>query len=184
MFRTQYGAAACIIALAWHAQQQVICAGFWSIFLPLGEARSCSDQEVLPMTRGVADTHAAMISSTRLRWGRIIGGAFLLELVLVILLVPPLRILGADKVIPFVYPAVLVLGFAVTWWILRRVGQRTVLHAALIGVLATVIYILLCLTDPNGLRGAVNVYGMFGFIAGNALRIVGCTAGGYVVRKS
>jgi hypothetical protein len=57
------------------------------------------------MTRDLATSNGTSGTSDRLRWGRIIGGAFLLELVLVIVLVPPLQMLGPDKVIPFVYPA-------------------------------------------------------------------------------
>jgi hypothetical protein len=127
----------------------------------------------------------ATISSPRLRWGRIIGGAFLLELVLVIVLVPPLQILGPDRMIPFVYPAVLILSFGVAWWLLRKVSHNRVMHGALIGAVATAIYILLCLANPDGIRAVISMYGVFGFILANGLRIIGCALPGYVLwRKS
>ena len=88
--------------------------------------------------------------NTRLRWGRIVAGAFLLELVLIVALVPPLIVLGPEKVFPFAAPACLVFGFGTAWWRLRKVPQRTVLHGALIGILATAIYILLGLFNPQG----------------------------------
>jgi len=135
------------------------------------------------MTRDVAASTPAQDSASRLRWGRIIGGAFLLELVLTIVLVPPLQIIGPEKVIPFVYPAVLIFGFLVTWWILRKARQRPVLHGTLIGIVATAIYVLLCFANPDGIQPIITMYGLFGFIAGNALRILGCGAAGYVLRE-
>jgi hypothetical protein len=80
--------------------------------------------------------------------------------------------LGPDRVIPFVYPACLIFGFGVTWWILRKVPHRPVMHGALIGIVATAIYILLIIPSPGGLQSVVTMYGVFGFIAGNALRFV------------
>src|SRR5262249_26029982 len=123
------------------------------------------------MTRDLVHDRAATDSS-RLRWGRIIAGAFLLELALVVVLVPPLQILGPDRVIPFVSPAVLILSFVVVWWLLRKVPNRRVVHGALIGILATAIYVGLCLVNPDGIRAVVAMYGVVGFILANGLRIV------------
>jgi len=117
-----------------------------------------------------------------MRWGRIIAGAFLLELLLIIALVPPLQLLGPERVIPFASPAVLIFGFGVAWWILRKVSHRRVLHGALIGTFATAIYLLMCLANPSGLRGVVAMYGTVMFIVGNGLRILGCVAGAYAVQ--
>ena len=122
-------------------------------------------------------------SSSRFRWGRIIAGAFLLELVLIIVLVPPLVLLGPEKVTPFASPAVFIFGFLVAWWILQKVPQRRVLHGALIGILATAIYLLLSLANPDGLSSVVAMYGVPMFIIGNGLRIVGCIVGGYALDR-
>ena len=135
------------------------------------------------MTRDFVDVDSTASKTRSVRWARILGGAFLLELVLIIVLVPPLQILGPERVIPFVSPAVVVFGFAVTWWILRKVSHRLVLHAALIGILATVIYILLCLANPDGIQSVIAMYGLFGFILGNGLRIVGCILAGYALQR-
>ena len=129
------------------------------------------------MTRDLANNTTR--SATRLRWLRILGGAVLLELVLFIALVPPLVMLGPDTVVPYVYPACLIFGFGVTWWILRKVQDRPVMHGTLIGIVATAIYILLALPSPGGIQSVITMYGVTGFIAGNALRIIGCIAGGY-----
>jgi len=136
------------------------------------------------MTRDFVGSSAAAGASQRLHWGRIVAGAFLLELVLILALVPPLQILGPEKVIPFVYPACLVLGFGVAWWILRNVSHRPLLHGALIGIVATAIYVVLCVISPDGIQGAIAEYGVFGFIVANGLRILGCVAGGYAAQNS
>lgn len=133
------------------------------------------------MTRGVADSNTST-SPTRLRVGRIVAGAFLLEFVLVIVLIPPAALVGMERVIPFVYPSLLVFGFLVTWWILRKVPHRSVAHGTLIGIVATAMYVLLTLANPDGISAVIEAYGVFGFIAGNGLRILGCVAGGYALQ--
>jgi hypothetical protein len=137
--------------------------------------------EVHIMTRDLASTGAA--SSTRLRWGRIVVGAFLLEIVLIAVLIPPMQIFGLEKVIPFVSPAVFIFGFVVAWWMLRRVSHRPVMHGTMIGIVATAIYLLLALANPDGISSIITAYGPITFIMGNGLRILGCAAGGYVVGR-
>jgi hypothetical protein len=123
-------------------------------------------------------------SSSRLRWGRVVGGGFLLELLLILALVPPLQMLGPEKVVPFVYPAVFIIGFAVAWWLLRKVPNREIVHGTWIGVIATAIYLLLCVANPEGIQSVIDIYGLPGFILGNLLRILGCAAGGYAVHQA
>src|SRR5712672_465464 len=125
------------------------------------------------MTSNLVDINSTSVKVRSLRWGRILAGAFLLELVLIIALVPPLQILGPEKMVPFVYPAVLVLAFGVTWWILRKVQHLPLVHGALIGIVATALYILMCFANPEGIRGVIAMYGVFGFILANGLKIVG-----------
>jgi hypothetical protein len=117
-----------------------------------------------------------------MRWLRIIVAAIVLELLLIIALVPPLQIYGPEKVIPFATPAVLLFGFAVSWRALRNIKYRTVLHGALIGILATAMYLLMCLANPGGLPAVVAMYGASLFVIGNGMRIVGCMAGAYALR--
>jgi hypothetical protein len=90
--------------------------------------------------------------------------------------------IGPEKVVPFVYPACLVFGFIVTWWLLRKVPQRAILHGTLIGVIATAIYVLAGFANPEGIESSIALYGSLGFIVVNALRILGCMAAGYALR--
>lgn len=135
------------------------------------------------MTKNLEGNATTILAPPGLRWGRIIAGAFVLELILVIVLVPTLQMLGPAKVIPFVGPAVFILSFGVACWLLRKVPHRQVVHGIWIGVIATAIYLLLCMANPEGIRSVVAMYGAAGFVIANGLRIVGTAAGGYVVRR-
>jgi hypothetical protein len=119
----------------------------------------------------------------KLRWGRIIGGAFLLEFVLFLTLVPLLVTLDISVAAPLVAAGCLVFGFLVSWWILRKVQAGHVLHGTLIGVFATAIYILLVMAQPGGLASVVSMYGPFWFYTANAVRILGCAAGGFACAR-
>ena len=122
--------------------------------------------------------------SAKLQWGRIVAGAFLLEGALIVAFVPLLLSLDASTIVPIVPVGVFVFGFVISWWIVRKVRAHRVLHGALIGVLATVIYLVLCMIQPSGIGPVVAMYGPFLFILGNALRILGCAAGGLAQRPS
>jgi len=131
------------------------------------------------MTRDLANSVATPRSLSRLRWRRIVAGAFLLEVILILVLVPPVQVFGLERVIPFMSPAVFICGFGVAYWILRKVPNRPVLHGLLIGIGETVIYLLLCLANPEGISSVITAYGPFTFVVGNGLRIVACVAGGW-----
>jgi hypothetical protein len=120
--------------------------------------------------------------STKLQWGRIVAGAFLLELALFVVFVPLLVSFDVPTVVPFVVVGCFVFGFVISWWMVRKVRGRHVLHATLIGVLATAIYLLLGVAQPGGIAPVVAIYGPILFFLGNALRILGCAAGGYAGR--
>ena len=125
-----------------------------------------------------------------MHWIRIVLGAFLLEVVLFVTLVPlgevlpsPFRMDPAERTAdtPLYFAAVslgcLVFGYLVTRLILRPVTARRVLHGALIGALATAIYVGVAAASPDGLAAVVAGYGTPLFVLINALRIAGCVAG-------
>jgi len=116
---------------------------------------------------------------TKTHWGRIVVGAIALELSLIVLLVPLLSRMEMAKLAPLAGLACLVLGFAWGWWVVRRIEGRFVFHGTATGVLATLIYLGLCMMNPDGIRAVVLMYGVFNFVAGNLVRILGCAAGGY-----
>jgi hypothetical protein len=114
-----------------------------------------------------------------LRWGWIIGGAFILEITLIILFIPMLQFMDVSQIAPYAGIATFGLGFIVSWWVVRKVPGRRILHGTLIGVLATIIYVGLCMANPDGIASVVAMYGTVLFVVGNGLRIVGTAAGAW-----
>ena len=124
-------------------------------------------------------THALQ-NSAKLRWGWIVGGAVILEVGLIILFIPMLRFMDISRLAPFAGIGTFGLGFLVSWWVVRKVPGRRLLHGALIGILATIIYVGLCMTNPDGgIASVVAMYGPVLFVVGNGLRIVGTIAGAW-----
>jgi len=120
--------------------------------------------------------------SAKLHWGWIVAGAVLLEVALIVLFIPMMMFTDISKIAPFAGIGTFGLGFLISWWIVKKLPGRRVLHAALIGVLATAIYFAMCMTSPGGVASVAAMYGPFLFVFGNGLRIVGCIAGGYARR--
>jgi hypothetical protein len=118
-----------------------------------------------------------------IRWARVIAGAFLVEIVLIAITIPIALSIGVEPFIPFVPFACFAVGFVVSWWILRKAASRFLLHGALIGIVATAIYLGLVLSQSGSLAPVLEMYGPFLFYTANAVRIVGCMLGGVAARK-
>jgi hypothetical protein len=125
------------------------------------------------------ESEKALRNSASLRWGWIIAGAFILEVALIILFIPMLRFMDISQIAPYAGIATFGLGFLVSWWVVRKVPARRILHGTLIGVLATIIYVALCMANPDGIASVVAMYGPVLFVVGNGLRIVGTAAGAW-----
>ena len=118
-----------------------------------------------------------MRTEGRIHWIRIIVAAFLLEAALVVAAIPMRYFLSMQVFVVVVPPAVLVAGFLLGWWAGRKLESRFVLHGLLIGLVATGLYLAMCRVALGSAFAAVEIYGPFLFVAGNALRIVGAVAG-------
>ena len=125
--------------------------------------------------------------SGKLHWGRILGGAFLLELLLFLVLVPIGLTFGmpgapgaTDFTVFFIAVPVgcFVGGLAIAAWILRKVGSSRALHGALLGVVATLLYFAICALQPGGITAVIEGYGPPLFWVSQALRIAGSVLGG------
>lgn len=118
-----------------------------------------------------------MSAAPRVHWIRVILGALLLEIVLLVTLVP-ISFVNTTLFLIAVPIGCLVFGYLVTWWILRPVTSRPVLHGALIGVVATAMYLGLVVSQPGGMSSVIAIYGVPFFWILNLLRIAGCVLGG------
>lgn len=135
------------------------------------------------MTSTLSTGARPLDDATKIRWGRIVAGAFLLELALIIAFVPLMSVMGLPRLIPFIVAGCFVFGFACGWWVARKLRGRQVFHATAAGILATAIYLGLGVLNPEGgLRAVVEGYGPVTFALANLMRILGCTAGGYANR--
>jgi hypothetical protein len=111
----------------------------------------------------------------RIAWAPVIGGAFLLELVLFAVLVPIQSVSRALFLIA-VPIGCFVFGYTVTFVMLRRVSEGLWLNAMLVGVLATALYLAVVISSPGGMRAAIDVYGVPLFVFSNGMRIAGSLA--------
>lgn len=147
------------------------------------------------MTHPTAHQHVAA-SAGRVRWGRIVIGAFLLEAVLIVAAVPLLGFVAnplapgaqntsGDYTIFFVSVAAacFVVGTLLGWWVARPLTSQFALHGALTGIVATVIYLAICSIPPTTIPAVVAAYGRFWFFLANGLRIVGATLGAAFHRR-
>lgn len=141
------------------------------------------------MTNATSQPATAM-TSQRIRWGRIVVGAVLLEAVLIIAAIPLLGFVAnplapgaqnasGDYTIFFVSVTVacFVVGVLAGWWVARPLSSQLMLHGALTGIVATAIYLAICSIPPTTIPAVVAAYGAFWFFLANGLRIIGATLG-------
>ena len=112
-----------------------------------------------------------------MRWGRIVGLAFALEAALFATLLPLQALLPLRVWFVVVGIGCALLGYVTGRLAARGLTSRAALHGLLVGILATIIYLVLNLVGPGGLAAAVDAYGAPLFVLLNALRVVSCTVG-------
>ena len=103
--------------------------------------------------------------------------AFALEVLLFAVLVPVQTLIGPSVWFASVAVACLVFGVGAGIWVARGVDSRPALHGLLVGVVATLIYVAICIAAPGGLPAVIATYGAPLYFLNNALRIAGCLAG-------
>ena len=113
------------------------------------------------------------MSSTRIRWARILLGGALAEVALIIAIVPLGLRLGDNFLHYTAPPGSFVMCFLGALWACRRIDSHFVLHGTLVGVVAALIYIALTRAQPEP----------FAYIVAHALKLVGGACGGFVARR-
>jgi hypothetical protein len=117
-----------------------------------------------------------------LRWGRIVLGGFLGELLLVLAIVP-LNLAGSsESVMTFVAVAGSFLVFVpVAWWLTRSVA-RPILQGVLMGAVAAAIYIVLSVLGRMFVPDAPPM--PFIYYVAHALKLAGGAVGGWLALRS
>jgi hypothetical protein len=107
-----------------------------------------------------------------IRWGWILLGGFLAELAVFVVVIPLSIMAGQQSLLYSAPPASFVASFAFGIWVARKTQQRRVLHGALVGIVATLIYVGIDLGRPEPIAYVVvHVLKVLGGAAGRVRRI-------------
>jgi hypothetical protein len=110
---------------------------------------------------------------TQLRWGRILIGGFLAELLVFAIVFPVLYLFGQQAFLASILIASAVMPFIFAIWVGRRIESRFVLHGALVGLVTALIYMGLAWGQPQPLLYKI----------AHGLKVVGGAAGGVVASR-
>jgi hypothetical protein len=110
------------------------------------------------------------MESTQPRWGRVLVGGFLAELLVFATVFPVLDLFGQRAFLAWVLIASAGMPFIFAVWVGRGIESRFVLHGALVGLVAALIYMALTWGEPQPLLYQI----------AHGLKIAGGAAGGAV----
>ena len=113
------------------------------------------------------------MKSTRLRWGRILAGGFLAELLVFAIVFPTLYLFGQRAFLATILIASAGMPFILAVWVGRRIESRFVLHGGLVGLVAALIYMGLAWGQPQPLLYKI----------AHGLKVAGGMAGGVVASR-
>jgi len=110
---------------------------------------------------------------TQLRWGRVLVGGFLAELLVFAVVFPVLYLFGQRAFLASILIASAVMPFILAIWVGRRIESHFVLHGALVGLVAALFYVGLAWGQPQPLLYKI----------AHGLKIVGGLAGGVAASR-
>ncbi|SRR5258706_12931262 len=119
---------------------------------------------------------------TSLRWGRIVLGGFLAELILIVAVIPIRPAGGGETAVTVVAVAGSFIVFVPVAWALCRSLARPILHGALMGATAAAIYLLLSLIGKLFVPGAPPA--PFIYYVAHVLKVSGGAVGGWLAQRS
>ena len=114
-----------------------------------------------------------MTTSAKFHWLRVLIGGFLAEVLVIALVIPISLLFGQHALLYAAPPASLLACFLLALWVARHIDSRFILHGALVGVVATLLYVALTLARPEPLA----------YLLAHALKILGGAAGGLVAQR-
>jgi hypothetical protein len=113
------------------------------------------------------------MKSTQLRWGRVMVGGFLAELLVFATVFPALYLFGQRTFLATILIASAVMPFIFAIWVGRRIESNFLLHGALVGVVAALIYMGIAWGQPQPLLYKI----------AHGLKVVGGVVGGVVASR-
>jgi putative membrane protein (TIGR04086 family) len=108
-----------------------------------------------------------------IRWGWVLLGGFLAELAIFVVVIPLSLVAGQESLLYSAPPASFVATLVFGIWVARKAADRRVLHGALVGIAAMLIYIGISLGRPEPIA----------YIIAHVLKVLGGVAGGFVAVK-
>jgi hypothetical protein len=109
----------------------------------------------------------------QLRWGRVLVGGFLAELLVIAVVFPALYLFGQQAFLAFILIASAVMPFLFAMWVGRSIDSRFLLHGALVGAVAALIYMGLSWGQTQPLLYKI----------AHVLKVMGGAAGGVVASR-
>src|SRR5256885_13896618 len=110
----------------------------------------------------------------RLRWGRVLIAGFLAELMVFAIVFPVLYVFGQRAFLASILIASAVMPFIFAVWVGKRIESQFLLHGALVGVVAFLIYTAIAWGQTQPLLYKI----------AHGLKIVGGAAGGFVSSRN
>jgi hypothetical protein len=114
-----------------------------------------------------------MVASSRIHWMRVLIGGFLAELSVFALVIPVLLLYGQRALLYAAPVASLATCFLFALWVGRTIDSGFVLHGALVGIVATLLYVGLTRGRPEPVA----------YLVAHALKILGGAAGGLLAGR-
>ncbi len=114
-----------------------------------------------------------MAQSGQIHWGRVLVGGFLAELIVFAIVFPVRHLFGQQVFLASILIASALLPFIFGIWVGRHIDSRFVLHGALVGIVAFLIYMGLAWAQPQPLLYKI----------AHGLKLVGGVAGGVVASR-
>ena len=108
-----------------------------------------------------------------MRWGWIVLGGFLAELAIFAIVIPLSLLAGQESLLYSAPPASFVATFAFGLWVARRAERHRVMHGALVGVVAMLIYVGMTINQSMPIA----------YLFAHVLKVLGGVAGGFIALK-
>ena len=108
-----------------------------------------------------------------IRWGWILLGGFLAELLVFVLVIPLSLVAGQNSMTYTAPPGSFIAAMLFGMWVAKKAQHRQVLHGLLVGVVAMLLYIGISSGRPEPLA----------YIIAHVLKVLGGTAGGWIALK-
>jgi len=111
--------------------------------------------------------------NSRIHWGRAVAGGVLAEMAVFAIVFPVLHFFGQRAFLAAILIASAAMPFLFALWVCRRVTSCFVIHGAIVGIVAALVYVAIAWGQPEPLLYKI----------AHGLKVVGGVAGGLVASR-